>query len=79
MAALLPMLGPFSLNTHLPSFPDIETEFVISRAILLRSLSVYLLAFAFSTLFCGSVTDHFGRRLLILVSMVLYTFGSKWS
>jgi len=76
IAALLSMLGPFSIDTYLPSFPDIESEFGISRAMLSQSLSVYLLAFAFSTLFWGPVADRFGRRLVILVSMFLYTLGS---
>ncbi len=76
IAALLSMLGPFSIDTYLPSFPDIETEFGISRAMLSQSLSVYLLAFAFSTLFWGPVADRFGRRLVILISMFLYTLGS---
>jgi DHA1 family bicyclomycin/chloramphenicol resistance-like MFS transporter len=70
------MLGPFSIDTYLPSFPDIEAEFGVSRAILSQSLSVYLLAFGFSTLFWGPVADRFGRRLVILVSMFAYTLGS---
>ncbi len=76
IAALLSMLGPFSIDTYLPSFPDIELEFGISRAMLSQSLAVYLLAFAVSTLFWGPVADRFGRRLVILISMVLYTLGS---
>ncbi len=76
IAALLAMIGPFSIDAYLPSFPDIEAEFGISRAILSQSLSVYLLAFSISTLFWGPLADRFGRRLVILVSMVLYTLGS---
>jgi len=76
MAALLSMIGPFSIDTYLPSFPDIEIEFGISRAVLSQSLSVYLLAFAFSTLFWGPVADRYGRRLVIMVSMLIYTLGS---
>lgn len=76
VAALLSMLGPFSIDTYLPSFPEIEIEFAVSRAVLSQSLSVYLLAAAFSTLFWGPVADRFGRRLVILISMALYTLGS---
>lgn len=76
IAALLSMLGPFSIDAYLPSFPAIEMEFGISRAILSQSLGVYLLAFAVSTLFWGPVADRFGRRLVIVISMVLYTLGS---
>jgi len=76
IAALLAMIGPFSIDAYLPSFPDIEIAFGISRAILSQSLAVYLLAFAISTLFWGPVADRFGRRLVILVSMAIYTLGS---
>jgi len=75
-AALLSMVAPFSINTYLPSFPDIEMEFGISRAMLSQSLAIYLLAFAISTLFWGPLSDRFGRRLVILISMALYTLGS---
>ncbi len=76
IAALLAMIGPFSIDAYLPSFPDIELEFGISRAMLSQSLAIYLLSFAFSTLFWGPVADRFGRRLVILISMTLYTLGS---
>jgi DHA1 family bicyclomycin/chloramphenicol resistance-like MFS transporter len=76
IAALLAMIGPFSIDAYLPSFPDIEIEFGISRAVLSQSLAVYLLAFSLSTLFWGPLADRFGRRLVILVSMALYTLGS---
>jgi DHA1 family bicyclomycin/chloramphenicol resistance-like MFS transporter len=76
IAALLAMIGPFSIDAYLPSFPDIELEFGISRAMLSQSLAVYLLAFAISTLFWGPLADRYGRRLVILISMILYTLGS---
>ena len=76
IAALLAMIGPFSIDAYLPSFPDIEIEFGISRALLSQSLGVYLMAFAISTLFWGPLADRYGRRLVILVSMVIYTLGS---
>jgi DHA1 family bicyclomycin/chloramphenicol resistance-like MFS transporter len=75
-AAILSMIAPFSINTYLPSFPDIEREFEISRAILSQSLGVYLFAFAVSTLFWGPLADRLGRRLVILVSMTVYTLAS---
>ena len=76
IAALLAMIGPFSIDAYLPSFPDIELEFGISRAMLSQSLAIYLLAFAISTLFWGPLADRYGRRLVIQISMVLYTLGS---
>jgi DHA1 family bicyclomycin/chloramphenicol resistance-like MFS transporter len=76
IAALLAMIGPFSIDAYLPSFPDIEMEFGVSRAVLSQSLAIYLMAFAASTLFWGPLADRYGRRLVILLSMALYTLGS---
>jgi DHA1 family bicyclomycin/chloramphenicol resistance-like MFS transporter len=70
------MIAPFSINTYLPSFPDIELEFGINRVVLSQSLAVYLAAFALSTLFWGPLADRFGRRFVVLVSMTLYCIAS---
>jgi len=76
IAALLSMIGPFTIDAYLPSFPDIETEFGIGRALLSQSLGVYLLAFAVSTLLWGPLSDRIGRRRVILLSMAFYMLGS---
>ena len=76
VAALLAMVGPFSIDTYLPSFPDIEASFGISRALLSQSLAVYLAAFAVSILFWGPLADRIGRRRVILTSLLLYTLAS---
>jgi len=76
IVALLSMVGPFSIDAYLPSFPDIEATFGISRALLSQSLSVYLAAFAASTLLWGPLADRFGRRRVILASLSLYVLAS---
>jgi DHA1 family bicyclomycin/chloramphenicol resistance-like MFS transporter len=76
IVALLSMVGPFSIDAYLPSFPDIEATFGISRALLSQSLSVYLAAFAASTLLWGPLSDRFGRRLVVLGSLSLYVLAS---
>lgn len=76
IAALLAMIGPFSIDTYLPSFPDIETAFSTDRSAMLHSLGVYLTATAVSTLFWGPLADRMGRRLVVLISMSIYTLGS---
>ncbi|MFK5948793.1 MAG: multidrug effflux MFS transporter [Methylococcales bacterium] len=75
-AALLAMIGPFSIDTYLPSFPEIETTFAISRSILSQSMGIYLLAFAFSTLIWGPLSDKLGRRLVIQISLLIYILAS---
>ena len=76
IAAMLSMIGPFSIDAYLPSFPEIEASFNISRAMLTQSMSVYLIAFAISTLVWGPISDRIGRRLVILASMLVYIAAS---
>ena len=76
VVALLSMVGPFSIDTYLPSFPDIEAEFGVGRAILAQSLGVYLVAFGVATLAWGPLADRFGRRIVILGCLAVYTLAS---
>jgi DHA1 family bicyclomycin/chloramphenicol resistance-like MFS transporter len=74
--SLLSMIGPFAIDTYLPSFPTIESEFLISRELLSQSLAAYLFAFAIATLFWGPISDRFGRRHVIISGLLLYVFAS---
>ena len=77
--ALLSMVGPFTIDTYLPSFPAIEEEFSIDRSLLLQSIGFYLVASAISTLFWGPLSDSVGRRLVILSTLALYFIASVGS
>jgi DHA1 family bicyclomycin/chloramphenicol resistance-like MFS transporter len=74
--ALLAMLAPFSIDTYLPSFPDIAREFAVSPLYLQQTLSFYLLAFAVMTLVYGPLSDTYGRRRVVLVAVALYVLSS---
>jgi DHA1 family bicyclomycin/chloramphenicol resistance-like MFS transporter len=72
IVALLAMLAPFSIDTYLPSFPDIAREFHTSTLYLQQTLSFYLVAFACMTLVYGPLSDAFGRRVVILGAVAVY-------
>ena len=55
--ACLSMLGAFSTDTYLPSFPSIAAEFQIGLDVVQQTLTVYLLAMAVMTLFHGTLSD----------------------
>lgn len=74
--ALLTMIGPFTIATYLPSFPAIEAELGVSRALLSQSLAFYLAAFAIATLFWGPLSDRMGRRAVVLLTLLLYLVAS---
>lgn len=76
IVALLTMIGPFTIDAYLPSFPAIEAEFNISRGLLSQSLGFYLAAFAISTLILGPLADRLGRRKIILGSLLFYIAAS---
>lgn len=76
VVALLAMLGPFTIDTYLPSFPAIQAEFGIGPAAMAQTLSLYLLAFAGMTLLWGPLSDAFGRRRVITVSLLMYVATS---
>lgn len=74
--ALLTMIGPFTVDTYLPSFPAIEAEFGVSRGVMSQSLAFYLAAFAISTLFWGPLSDRLGRRAVVASTLLLFCFAS---
>lgn len=76
IVALLTMIGPFTIDTYLPSFPAIEAEFGVSRALLSQSMAFYLAAFAISTLVWGPLADRLGRRTVVIATLLLYLFAS---
>lgn len=76
VVALLAMLAPFSIDTYLPSFPDIGKEFQAADWQLQQTLSLYLLAFAITTLVYGPLSDAYGRRSVIFGTLALYTVSS---
>jgi len=74
--ALLTMVGPFTIDTYLPSFPDIESEFHVTRAMMSQTLGYYLAAAAFFTLIWGPLSDRIGRRYTILGTLIIYVSAS---
>jgi DHA1 family bicyclomycin/chloramphenicol resistance-like MFS transporter len=69
----LAALGPFSIDTYLPSFAAIGEHFGVSLLQVQGTLSYYLVALAFMMLFHGALSDSFGRRPVILVSLAVYS------
>lgn len=76
LLALLSMVGPFSIDTYLPAFPAIAQALNATPVQMQQTLSMYLFAFAFMTLFHGALSDSFGRRPVVLWGLVVFTLGS---
>ena len=76
MLAALSMLGPFSIDAYLPAFPNIQASLQATPLEVQQSLTAYMLSFACMVLWHGALSDAFGRRNVILVSLVLFAIGT---
>ena len=76
MLAALATLGPFSIDAYLPAFAGIQASLSASQLEIQQTLSAYLFAFGVMFLFHGALSDSFGRRPVILVSLAVYTLAS---
>lgn len=76
LLAALAMIGPFAVDTYLPSFPAIQADLGITTVQVQQTLSLYLVAFAVMTLFHGTLSDSFGRRPVVLVNLAVFVAAS---
>ena len=76
LLAVLGMLGPFSIDTYIPAFSGIARALDASPVEMQQTLSAYLFGFAFMNLFHGALADSFGRRVVVLWGIALFTVAS---
>ena len=76
LLAALAALGPFSIDTYLPSFVDIGTSLHATPIEVQQTLTAYMLSFAIMALWHGALSDALGRRRVVLVSLALFGLAS---
>ncbi|MFZ4535807.1 multidrug effflux MFS transporter [Propionivibrio sp.] len=72
LLAALSALGPFSIDTYLPSFHDIGQSLQATPIEVQQTLTAYLIPFAIMALWHGAISDALGRRRVILVTLALF-------
>ncbi|WP_298772284.1 multidrug effflux MFS transporter [uncultured Shewanella sp.] len=65
-----------AVSLYLPSLPAISSEWHLSVGDTQLTLSVFFLTFGLSQLFYGALSDHIGRKPLLLISITILTCGS---
>lgn len=78
LLAGLGMLGPFSIDAFFPAFRIMGAEFDVAAETMQQTLTAYLLSFSLMSLIHGPLADAYGRRGVILWSVVGFvaaTFG----
>lgn len=74
--AMLAMLGPFSIDTPFPAFAQMRGEFGVDASATQLVVTVYMLAFASTSMFHGPLSDSLGRRPVIVWSLGVYAVAS---
>ncbi len=72
----LAMFGPFSIDTIFPAFPAIGRQFGANAVAMQQTISVYLVAYAVTSLLHGPLSDAIGRRRVILGGLVVFAIAS---
>jgi DHA1 family bicyclomycin/chloramphenicol resistance-like MFS transporter len=70
------MLGPFSIDMYLPSFPSMAAELGASASQIQLSLTTFIVGLAVGPLFVGPISDAVGRRKPLLIGLSVYAVVS---
>lgn len=76
LLAGLAALGPFSIDTYLPSFHDIGVSLHATPVEVQQTLTAYLFFFALMTLWHGALSDALGRRRVVLFTLAIFGLAS---
>lgn len=76
LLAALTAIGPFSIDTYLPSFHDMAVSLGATPLQVQQTLTAYFLPFAAMMLWHGAISDALGRRRVVLVGVAGYLLAS---
>ena len=72
LLGMLSAFGPFVTDMYLPSLPAMADYFSASLPMVQMGLTTSMIGLALGQIFFGPLSDKYGRRPLLLVSMVLF-------
>ncbi len=77
----LSMLGYLAIDMYLPAFGAMKAELGTSEGAISASLSIFLAGFAFAQLLWGQLSDHLGRKPVLIIGLFLFSIsclGMLW-
>jgi len=74
--ASISFLGPLAVHLFLPAIPAVKAALGLSESAAELTFSVSLFGMALATLVCGSLSDRYGRRPVLLSGLGLFLAGS---
>src|SRR4051794_36235807 len=73
---LLISLGYVVTDIYLPSLPALTVHFHASDNKVQMTLFSYLLSFSLAPLICGPLSDHIGRKKVLLAGVIIGTLAT---
>jgi DHA1 family bicyclomycin/chloramphenicol resistance-like MFS transporter len=74
--AALSWVGPFSIDTYLPSLPSIGRSLGATAPQVQQTVTAFLVFFAIMSLWHGAISDATGRRRLTLICLFIFALAS---
>jgi len=72
----LSALGPFVTDFYLPVMPEMAEYFHTTPALIGASLTCSMIGFAGGQIFIGPLTDKYGRKKILVASMLLFVLAT---
>ena len=69
-------MAPFSIDAYIPASVDIAISLQTSENLVQLSIAIFLLGFSMGPLIFGPLSDAFGRRKLIYLSLLMFSLFS---
>ncbi|AIL65733.1 Inner membrane transport protein ydhC [Rickettsiales bacterium Ac37b] len=73
---MMSVLAGTEIDLIVPSFPNLQEEFVLTPYMVELTLGVNLVAHGLSALIIGALGDKYGKRSIILYSIVIFIIGT---
>lgn len=76
LAGVLCMIAPFASDIYTPSLPAITKDLASTAGQIQSTVMSYFFAAAISQLFYGALSEKYGRRLLVIVGLIICVIGT---
>lgn len=73
---IISAIGPFVTDFYLPALPELMTYFKTSSSMTQLSLTFSMIGLALGQIFIGPLSDKYGRKIPLIISMILFTIST---
>ena len=76
LLAMITALDAMAIDMYLPAFPAVAQQLAVSPGQVQQTLSVFLVGLALGQALYGPLLDRFGRRMPLLIGLLVFVAGS---